>query len=209
MAAAIIAASQDVSDNAGSLFLKFSKGDWSYGADQTEVETGSEWAVNPTSIRTGYQCWGKDQTPDSGTLLGERLAPIGAVIDANELPQHANGKWQPAVSLQMRCASGEDEGLQVEWGSCSVGGVKAYKEQLLAPIGAKLQAGDTACVPVVKLETDFYMHKDKAIGKVKFPVFKLVRWMDMDGEAEEVADEVVEEASVEEPKPQRRRRAKA
>lgn len=205
MAAAIVAEAQQV--HSGGLFLKFSKGDWTYGADQTDVEEGSEWAVNPASMRSGYQAWGKEGTPQAGQLLGERLLPLGQPVDVNALPDHGV-KWQAAVSVSMKCLSGEDKDLQVEWGSCSAGGVKAFREGLLAPIGAKLSAGDAVCVPVVTLETDSYMHKDKAIGKVKFPVFNIVRWVGMDGEGAEEPEAVEEQAEEPAAAPARRRRVK-
>ena len=44
---------------AGVVILKMDKtGHWVFGADQTEVEDGSTWAVNPFSFVHGYIAWG-------------------------------------------------------------------------------------------------------------------------------------------------------
>ncbi len=43
----------------GSVILKMDKGGhWIYGAEQTEVESDSTWAVNPFSFIHGYIAWG-------------------------------------------------------------------------------------------------------------------------------------------------------
>jgi hypothetical protein len=43
----------------GSAILKMDRtGHWVFGADQTEVEDGSLWAVNPFSFVHGYIAWG-------------------------------------------------------------------------------------------------------------------------------------------------------
>ena len=51
--------SLDTGVSSGSVILKMDKtGHWVFGADQTEVETGSLWAVNPYSFIHGFIAWG-------------------------------------------------------------------------------------------------------------------------------------------------------
>jgi len=56
---------------AGSVILKMDKrGDWVFGADQTEVDEGTLWAVNPFSFVHGYIAWG------DGEVLGEKMVSV-------------------------------------------------------------------------------------------------------------------------------------
>ena len=42
----------------GVVIIKMDKtGHWVFGADQTEVESGSKWAVNPFSFIHGFIAW--------------------------------------------------------------------------------------------------------------------------------------------------------
>ena len=61
----------------------------------------------------------------------------------------------------------------------------------------KINADDPALIPVVLLESDHYIHK--TYGKIFSPVFKIAKWVAMDG-AEEAQEPEAEE------KPRRRRR---
>ena len=55
----------------GSVIIKMDKtGHWVFGADQTEVEEGSQWAVNPFSFIHGFIAWG------DGEPLGEKMVGI-------------------------------------------------------------------------------------------------------------------------------------
>ncbi len=53
---------------AGSVILKMDKtGHWGFGADQTEIEDDSTWAINPFSFVHGFIGWG------DGEELGEKM----------------------------------------------------------------------------------------------------------------------------------------
>ena len=56
---------------AGVVILKMDRtGHWVFGADQTEVEDNSHWAINPFSFVHGYIAWG------DGEVLGEKMASV-------------------------------------------------------------------------------------------------------------------------------------
>ena len=56
---------------AGVAILKMDKtGHWVYGADQTEIEDDSTWAVNPFSFVHGFIAWG------DGEVLGEKMVSV-------------------------------------------------------------------------------------------------------------------------------------
>ena len=52
-------------------YLKLDKtGVWLFGEDECEVESGSEWAVNPSRITAGFIAW------QDGVKLGEEMRLI-------------------------------------------------------------------------------------------------------------------------------------
>ena len=192
-----------------SQFLKMSKqGVFVYGADETEVEEGSRWAINPNAFATGFACWG------DGELLDEAMALVtDDPIVKSELAVHPK-PWAVQVGLQLACISGEDTGTQVKYTATSVGGKKAYTA-LLDELLKQASSGSPDIVAIVELDCDSYKHKK--YGKVFTPIFKLVEWQSMDAmvtatEADEEDDyedeeEIVEEVVEEKPKRRTRKRA--
>jgi len=198
--------------NGSDLYMKFTKqGEWMYGADNTETEEGSVWAVNPMGFMHGFISWGSKARGNAGTMTGERLVPATQPMPLEgELPE-VNGDWTKAVAIQMRCTSGEDEGLQVLFKANSHGGRKAYAA-LLQAVVEQIGKGSAECVPLVDLKNDSYTHKE--YGKIFTPEIEIVGWTTMGGEAaaeaapaiEEKAEEPAAEEPAKEEAPRRRRR---
>jgi hypothetical protein len=194
----------------GDLYMKMTKfGDFVYGADQTAVEEGSIWAANPLGFQHGYTCWGTKEHGTEGQNMGEVLVAASSPLpEVGSLPQ-AKGNWSKAIALQVRCTNGEDEGVQTLFKANSDGGRKAYAgllQALVEQLGKKVPE----VVPLIELENDFYEHA--SYGKIFKPVFKVVGWTTMDGEAapaklEEVKEEPAEEPAKEEAPRRRRRKA--
>ena len=180
----------------GFVILKMDKrGDWVYGANQTEVEADTLWAVNPASFVHGYIAWG------DAVVLGEVMVPVTEPLpQPGEAPAGAEKGWQVQVGMGLKCVSGPDKDMEVRFTVTSVGGKKAV-QQLGISIAQQIEADQTKPVPVVKLKTDSYKHK--MYGKIFTPVFEIVEWVGMDGKSAEVADE----ASSDEAAPARRRRS--
>ena len=176
---------------AGVVILKMDKtGHWVFGADQTEVEADATWAINPFSFVHGFIAWG------DGEVLGEKMVSVSQPLPEMEAaPQGAKRGWETQVGMSLKCLSGEDNGLEARFSSTSVGGKRAV-QTLAVAIANQVEADQTKPVPVVRLKKDHYAHK--SYGKIYTPVFEIVEWVGMDGEAPEV-----EEA----PAPGRRRRA--
>ena len=176
---------------AGVVILKMDKtGHWVFGADQTEVEADATWAINPFSFIHGFIAWG------DGEVLGEKMVSVSQPLPEMEAaPQGAKRGWETQVGMSLKCLSGEDNGLEARFSSTSVGGKRAV-QTLAVAIANQVEADQTKPVPVVRLKKDHYAHK--SYGKIYTPVFEIVEWVGMDGEAPEV-----EEA----PAPGRRRRA--
>ena len=168
---------------ANSVILKMDKrGDWVFGADQTEVDDGSLWAVNPFSFVHGFIAWG------DGEVLGEKMVPVSQPSPEMEpAPAGAKRGWEKQVGMSLKCISGPDNGLEVRYNVTSVGGKRAV-QGLAVAIAQQVESDQTKPVPVVMLKRDHYTHK--SYGKIYTPVFEVQEWMSMDGaKAEEPAEE--------------------
>ena len=193
----------------GSVILKMDKtGHWVFGADQTEVEDGSLWAVNPFSFVHGYIAWG------DGDVLGEKMVSVAEPLPELEpAPPGSKRGWETQVGLSLKCISGEDKGMEARYQTTSVGGKRAVQE-LAVMIAEQVEKDQSKPVPVVTLGKSHYTHK--SYGRIFTPVFELKEWVSMDGDADAEVDAEVEalaessaEAYVEATQPTGRRRRAA
>jgi len=183
----------------GVVLLKMDKtGHWVYGADQTEVEDNSTWAVNPFSFVHGFIAWG------DGEVLGEKMVSVSQPLpELDAAPPNAKRGWETQVGMSLKCLNGEDEGMEARYTTTSVGGKRSVQTLALA-IAAQVEKDQSKPVPVVRLKKDHYTHK--SYGKIFTPVFEIVEWIGMDGGAAAAPEEQPEAAAAEEA-PRRRRRA--
>jgi hypothetical protein len=182
------------------VILKMDKtGHWVFGADQTEVEADSLWAINPFSFTHGYIAWG------DGEVLGEKMVSVQQPLPELEpAPPQAKRGWEPQVGMSLKCISGEDKDMETRFSTTSVGGKRAVQVLALA-IATQVDKDQSKPVPVVRLKKEHYTHK--SYGRIYTPVFDIVDWVSLDGPGAEAA----EEAAPEEPAPEagRRRRRSA
>jgi hypothetical protein len=176
--------------SAGSVILKMDKtGHWVYGADQTEVEPDSKWAINPFSFVHGVIAWG------DGVVLGEKMVALTDPLpEMDDAPPNAARGWERQVGFSLKCLTGEDKGLEARYSATSVGGKKGF-EAIASAFANQVSQDESKPVPVVLLKKEHYQHK--SYGRIYTPVFEIVEFVSMDGPVEE------EEA----PAPTRRRRA--
>lgn len=176
--------------SAGSVILKMDKtGHWVFGADQTEVESDSKWAVNPFSFVHGWIAWG------DGVVLGERMAALTDPLpDTDDAPPNSARGWEKQVGFSLKCLTGEDKGLEARYTTTSVGGRRSF-EALASAFANQVSTNESKPVPVVLLKKEHYQHK--SYGRIYTPIFEIIEFVSMDGPEEE------EEA----PQPTRRRRA--
>lgn len=152
-------------------------GHWVYGADSTEVEKDTLWAVNPYSFVHGYIAWGE------GVLLGEKMVPIGDPLPELEpVPKGCEAGWQRQVGFSLKCLSGEDTGMEARYSVTSIGGKRAVHKLGLA-VADQVDKDVKEIVAVVKLGSDHYQHLK--YGRTFVPIFELVKWIGMDGAEEE------------------------
>lgn len=190
----------------GSVIIKMDKtGHWVFGADQTEVEAGSEWAVNPFSFVHGYIAWG------DGDVLGEKMVGISSPLPELEpAPAGAKRGWETQVGFSMKCVSGEDKDMEARFTTTSVGGKRAV-QTLGAEIAAQIDKDPSKPVAIITLDKEHYVHK--SYGRIYTPIFEVVEWMDMNAEeataapALEAAEPEVETVDEAPAAPARRRRA--
>lgn len=180
----------------GTVIIKMDKtGHWVFGADQTEVEEGSKWAINPFSFIHGFIAWG------DGEVLGEKMVPVTEPLpELDTAPHGAKKGWEPQVGLSMKCLTGEDAGMEARYTVTSVGGKKAV-QALAVAIASQVEKDQTKPVPLVQLKIDSYKHQK--YGKILTPVFDIVEWVSMDGESDASAAEADAPTEV---APARRRR---
>jgi hypothetical protein len=188
---------------AGVVILKMDKtGHWVFGADQTEVEDDSTWAVNPFSFVHGFIAWG------DGEVLGEKMVSVSQPLpELEEAPPMARKGWETQVGMSMKCLSGEDKGMEVRYTTTSVGGKRSV-QALAVAIATQVDTDPKLPVPIVTLDKEHYSHK--SYGRIYTPIFKIASWMSMTDESGTPAEETAVEAEAESAAPvatARRRRS--
>jgi hypothetical protein len=180
----------------GVVILKMDKtGHWVFGADQTEVEDDSTWAVNPFSFVHGFIAWG------DGEVLGEKMTGVQHPLpELDAAPPSAKRGWETQIGMSLKCLTGEDKDMEARFTTTSVGGKKAV-QALGVAIATQVEKDQSKPVAIVRLKKDHYVHK--SYGRIYTPVFEIVEWASMDGAAEAPVAEEAEAA----PAAGRRRRA--
>jgi len=175
---------------AGVAILKMDKtGHWVFGADQTEVEDGSLWAINPFSFVHGYIAWG------DGEVLGEKMVSVSQPLpELDAAPPNAKKGWEVQVGLSLKCISGGDKGTEARFTTTSVGGKRAV-QTLAVALADQVEKDQDKPVAIVLLKKEHYQHK--SYGRIYTPVFEVKEWVSMDAEP----------AVEQEEAPARRRRA--
>lgn len=179
------------------VILKMDKtGHWVFGADQTEVEDDSLWAVNPFSFVHGYIAWG------DGEVLAEKMVSVAEPLpELDPAPGGAKRGWEMQIGMTLACTTGEDEGMQARYSVTSVGGKRAV-QALAVAIAEQVDKDQAKPVPVIRLKKEHYQHK--SYGRIFTPVFDIVKWVGMDAPAVEEDAEDAEAPT--EDAPRRRRR---
>ena len=182
---------------AGTVILKMDKtGHWVFGADQTEIEDDSQWAINPFSFVHGFIAWG------DGEVLGEKMTSVSQPLpELDAAPPNAKKGWESQVGMSLKCISGEDKGMEARYTTTSVGGKRAV-QALAVAIATQVEKDQSKPVPIVELGKEHYTHK--SYGRIYTPVFAIKEWVSMDVEADTA--EAEEASAIEAPAATTRRR---
>lgn len=193
----------------GKPFLRLiTDGTWVYGQEDTDVQEGSYWVVNPMSILHGWSCWTNYPKGRKNELLGEVMGPV--YDDRPHRPED-KGEWpfKEQKGFDLRCLTGDDEGTEVVYKTSSVGGMRAV-DGVLSDIQRQIAENPAFLCPIYELQVDSYKHTN--YGKTYIPIFTLIGWCDMEGNrapAEGEAKTAIAAPAAEPEKPARKRRAAA
>lgn len=195
---ALRTAAQQAAPATGVVILKMDRtGHWVFGADQTEVEDESTWAVNPFSFVHGFIAWG------DGQVLAEKMAPMTQPLpEVEAAPPGAAKGWEAQIGFSLKCLTGEDAGMEARYTATSVGGKRAVQELALAVAG-QIEKDQTKPVAVITLGKDHYQHK--SYGRIYTPVFKVDKWIGMEGPQADAPESEEPQAKADEPVRRRRR----
>ena len=206
LAKALKTSAQNHSSSSNAIIKMDKTGHWVFGAEATEIEDDSTWALNPFSFVHGYIAWG------DGEVLGEIMSPVHEPMpELTECPPKAKRGWEKQLGLEITCISGADKGIVCKFATTSVGGLRAVAA-LGILLSEQIEKDDEKPVAVLSLGSEYYIHK--SYGKVYTPIFDVISWDTMDvaqaGEPQGELEYEEEEVPKEEPKPAvavRRRRS--
>jgi hypothetical protein len=152
-------------------------GTYTHGQRGTAIEAGSQWTANPASFQRGYVLF-----DENNKFAGGQMVSVSKPMpDRNDLPNHGEG-WSEQWTVDMKCLTGSDAGLEVTFKSTTDGGIKAIVA-LIDAIRDRINSGQHGdkVVPVLSLDKDGYQHPKH--GRIWYPVFVIVDWMPLSGPA--------------------------
>ncbi len=169
-------------------FVKFLQdGSWVFGQDNTELAKGTEVAINPLSVKSGYSSWTDYDKKDKkkNELVGEFLVPLGAPLPPKHTMKDTGWDWRDLRVVEMKVLTGPHKGTELVYSTTSDGGLRMLKA-VLDQVILQIDEDPENIVPVVALDNDHYMHKQW--GKTYTPVMEIVEFIGMNG-PEEVGEE--------------------
>jgi hypothetical protein len=160
--------------------LKFSKGRWFAGRSDAEQEVGSKILIaDLENLMTGWRRWWDKRITDQ---------VVGLVVDNFKPPQRNDlgdsderdwerdsaGKpsdpWQFGFFLRLVDPDSEEA---FAWSATSNGARRAMGD-LVNAFAKRRRKNPESCIPLVRLASDYYKHKD--FGRVDVPKFEIVEW---------------------------------
>jgi hypothetical protein len=151
-------------------------GVWVFGQADDPVQIGSEWAVNPMSMRHGWVCWSNYPGNTKNELLGESMSPVYDDMPICPAPI-GDSEFKGQRVFEAKCILGEDTGVEVLYKVNSIGGLRAF-DSLIAAVRQQLDDNPDYPVPVLQLDSSPYDHQK--YGQIFNPILELVAWLDMD-----------------------------
>lgn len=181
--AAIAAEASTFRDGGGMVFLKFdgNTGEYSYGADNTELALGSELALNMLSYKRGWICW------NDGEVVDEVMVSVneGPPPRKSELKDHGpyvedNDGWSEQYTIEMRMMDEPHTLMLFQANNSS----KRRAFEALVKDFAKGFKSNPDCAPVIEIDEREFEAKGGKDSKRKFkkhaPVFKIIDWVPLE-----------------------------
>lgn len=175
--------------------LKFSKGDFLMGEDNEEVEEGTQFVANMDELCVGWIRWADSKPTDH--VMGKvsegyqppRRNELGDDDKAKwEIDEQGRERdpWQFSNYLILKTPGEQGEDAMFTFTTSSRGGLNAIGELCKTYGKAMRQKPDE--FPIISLGVDSYQHSNKAYGRIKFPVFKVIGWTAKSEFAEALSD---------------------
>jgi hypothetical protein len=160
----------------GKPLLRLISGDWLFGQGDDPVQPGSHWAINVKTLRWGFVCWTDYPKGTKNKRLG--LVTVPMTQNRPPRPDPIEGfAFTDYFNVEALCLDGEDEGLEVSYGTNSVGGTRAFL-RLRDAIILQLQKDIQYPCPVVTLSSESYKGN---YGLTYNPIFTITGWADLGG----------------------------
>jgi hypothetical protein len=162
--------------------LKFTKGEWVAGKEGEEIPLGTRLVVNMDSMLVGWIKW-TDNRPEQqvmGKVLDHYRVPrrpeLGDLDEAAwELDSRGDPRdpWQEASYLLLKKPGARySKDTAFTFSGSSLGAKQAGRDLCTMYGEHRIKHDDE--FPIVKLDRDFYMHKE--FGKTWKPMFVLAGW---------------------------------
>lgn len=163
----------------GSL-LKFAQGDYFAGQENREIPLGTKLVARMDSLAIGWLRW-QDNEPveERMGLVADGFVPVKRheLGDLDKTCWETDNEGRPRDPWQFSnrlVQHGLETGEVFTFATSSKGGLGAVGE-LSKAYGKHIgQLPDED--PIVELDGGSYPHRDKSIGRVKYPIFKVVGW---------------------------------
>jgi hypothetical protein len=168
--------------------LKFSKGDWFCGQDDDDVADGSLFVANMDELMVGWIRW-SDNKPTDHVMgkVSDRFQPPRR----NELGDDDKSMWETdeqgkdrdpwqfsnyllMMNVNDKAKVTEDSEL-FTFTTSSRGGLNAIGD-LCVKYGKGMRSHKEQ-YPIVKIGNGSYQHSNKSFGRIKYPTFEIVGWM--------------------------------
>jgi hypothetical protein len=163
--------------------LKFAKGDYFAGQQEREIPLGTKLVAIMDQLMVGWVKW-RDNTPVEPPIMG-LLAQGYTPPRRSELDDNDKAQWEPDDEGKPRdpwqftnylILADPDTKELYTFTASSRGGLGAVGE-LCKRYGRHMREKPDE-YPVIELGVGSYQHRNKAYGRIKFPVFKDAGWAD-------------------------------
>lgn len=159
--------------------LKFSKGEFFAGKDSRPVAVGTHFIANLDATMAGWVKWINGRPIDHRLVrIADGLLPVKREqlgdTDTEQWQYDSRGErrdpWQQVNYLPLVDQTGEIFTLSVT----QVAGIKEVAA--LCSAYADHRKNNAEEFPVIELGVDSYMHRERHIGRVKYPTLNVVGW---------------------------------
>jgi hypothetical protein len=167
--------------------LKFVQGDYFAGQDNREIPLGTKLVARMDTLAIGWLRW-QDNAPGDDERIGlvaqgfmpvkrHELGDLDKACWETDKEGRPRDPWQFTNRLVLHGA--EDAEVVFTFATSSRGGLDAVGELCKAYGRHIRQFPDED--PIIELDGSSYPHPDKTIGRVKYPIFKVVGWVKKNG----------------------------